>query len=109
MTPANSVPTIFALGPMSPAKKRVRNGLPERNPQSVRFTVVQEYDVTPQGGVFIRLAVPTDRQFRMARTRARGKSIDRHMALSNAIVEDAQSQAAGARAWLTHIRSHLAV
>ena len=39
-TPANSHPRTVAFGLSSPLKSRTMNGLPDRNPQSVRFTVV---------------------------------------------------------------------
>ena len=38
-TPANSHPRTVAFGLRSPLKSRTIHGLPDRNPQSVRFTV----------------------------------------------------------------------
>ena len=39
-TPANSHPSTVAFGLWIPLKSRTKNGRPDRNPQSVRFTVV---------------------------------------------------------------------
>jgi len=61
---------------------------------------VEEYDVTPTGGV-ISLRIPDDREFRIARTKATTQHAHRVLRLSGEILHESQTHAALARAHLT--------
>jgi hypothetical protein len=68
---------------------------------------VLEYDVTASRGV-ISVAIPDDREIRIARCRDQVERVSCLLALSDAIVHDARNQLDEARATLDETGSYLA-
>jgi len=56
---------------------------------------VEEYDVTPTGGV-ITIRIPHDREFRIARTKAVAEHANRVLRLSDEILRESQGHLARA-------------